>query len=142
MLHINQHAHTRHHANFGTSNHRYSLAAGIRYTLAPIISNNRNLMNKLKAYWIFHKSTVILNLVSSAALSLITLPVFLVVFPILIMTSGTLISLFYKEITHKNEYYFYYNLGISKPTLLVMNEFFNILTGLILLGIFSYVKHT
>ena len=99
-------------------------------------------MNKLKAYWIFHKSTVILNLVSSAALSLITLPVFLVVFPILIMTSGTLISLFYKEITHKNEYYFYYNLGISKPTLLVMNEFFNILTGLILLGIFSYVKHT
>lgn len=36
-----------------------------------------------------------------------------------LMTGGFLISVFYFELTRKNEYYFYYNLGISKIKLLL-----------------------
>jgi len=58
----------------------------------------------------------------------------------MMMTAGTMIGIFYKEITHQNEYYFYYNLGISKANLIAVNALLNILTGLMLLLIFSYVK--
>jgi len=39
-------------------------------------------------------------------------------FVIWMMTGGFLLSAFYFEITRKNEYYFYYNLGLSKIRLL------------------------
>lgn len=97
-------------------------------------------MNKLKAYWAFHKSTLTLNLITSASFSLVWFPFFYRLFPSMIMTVGTLIGLFYKEITHRNEYYFYYNLGISKYSLMAVNASLNILTGIVLLWLFSYVK--
>ncbi len=40
-------------------------------------------------------------------------------FIIWLMTGGFLISIFYFELSRKNEYYFYYNLGISKIKLLL-----------------------
>jgi len=97
-------------------------------------------MNKLKAYWIFHKSTLTINIITSASFSLIYFQLFFRLFPTMMMTAGTMIGIFYKEITHQNEYYFYYNLGISKANLIAVNALLNILTGLMLLLIFSYVK--
>jgi hypothetical protein len=93
-------------------------------------------MDKWKAYWVFHKGTLPLNLASSALFSIINLPAFFYVFPVLVMTSGTLLGLFYMEVAHRNEYIFYYNLGIPKTRLFIVNEGLNILTGFLLLGIF------
>jgi hypothetical protein len=60
--------------------------------------------------------------------------------PIMSMTGGPLISLFYKEVSRKNEYYFYYNRGISKISLIVMSLAFNALVGVILISIIQHVK--
>jgi len=56
------------------------------------------------------------------------------------MTGGPLLSLFYKEISRKNEYYFYYNRGISKLNLIVVSMALNVLTGIVLKMIISNVK--
>ena len=40
-------------------------------------------------------------------------------FIIWILTGGFFLSAFYFEITRKNEYYFYYNLGLSKTKLIL-----------------------
>lgn len=96
-------------------------------------------MDRIRLYWEFHKSTVILNLVFSVVLSLIVFPLFFTVLPISLMTGGPILSLFYKEISHKNEYYFYYNRGISKINLIITSMFLNVLTVLILLFIISNV---
>ena len=46
------------------------------------------------------------------------------------MASGAFLSLFYKELSRKNEYYFYYNRGITKLKLwsltLLLNFFFGL----------------
>jgi len=87
-------------------------------------------MENFRLYWEFHKSTLLINWVASIALALLTMtPLY---FPIATMTGGPFISLFYKEITAKNEYYFYYNRGISKINLMVVNIILNILPGIIL----------
>jgi len=91
-------------------------------------------MQKVRLYWEFHKSTLFLNWVVSL-ISILLTKSFLFV-PITMMTVGPFLSLFYKEISSKNEYYFYYNRGISKINLIVVNLILNILTGLILLYIF------
>jgi hypothetical protein len=90
-------------------------------------------MNKIKLYWEFYKSTLFANLLFSVVISLIVFPLFFTILPIVIMTGGPVLSLFYKEISQKNEYYFYYNRGISKISLILSNMFLNVLTGLILL---------
>lgn len=56
-----------------------------------------------------------------------------------ILTGGFLLSFFYFEITRKNEYYFYYNLGISKIKLLLMTYLLHIIFILPLLYILQYV---
>ena len=90
-------------------------------------------MQNFRLYWEFHKSTLLINWTASIALALLTMSPF--VFPISTMTGGTFFSLLYKEFTAKNEYYFYYNRGISKINLMVINLTLNILLGLILLYI-------
>ncbi|NOU47073.1 MAG: hypothetical protein HOO86_08430 [Bacteroidales bacterium] len=94
------------------------------------------LMDTIKLYWEFHKSTLIINWLFSMAISLLGFP--FVIFPIVTMTGGPFLSLFYKEIAHKNEYYFYYNRGISKLNLIIVSMIANILTGIILLTAFVY----
>jgi len=87
-------------------------------------------MLNFRLYWEFHKSTLLLNWIASIALALLTMSPIL--FPIATMTGGMFISLFYKELTAKNEYYFYYNRGITKINLMGVNLILNILPGLIL----------
>lgn len=95
-------------------------------------------MDNLRFYWEFHKSTLIINWAFSIAFSMIlSIPLLM---PIMSMTGGPLISLFYKEVSRKNEYYFYYNRGISKISLIVVSLVFNALVGVILISIIQHAK--
>lgn len=58
------------------------------------------------------------------------------------MTAGTLVSLFYKEVSNKNEYYFYNNLGITRVSLITVNVALNIITGLIFMWVLNHVVNT
>jgi hypothetical protein len=55
------------------------------------------------------------------------------------MTGGFLLSAFYFEITRKNEYYFYYNLGLSKIKLLLTAYLLSFLLVIPILFILQYV---
>jgi len=91
-------------------------------------------MNKLSIYWEFHKSTLLINWVFSIVIATV---VSLWLFPVLTMTGGSLFSLFYKELSRNKDYYFYYNLGITKMELIVISMVFNIMIGTLLLFILS-----
>ena len=56
-----------------------------------------------------------------------------------IMTGGFFLSAYYFEITRKNEYYFYYNLGLSKIKLLLITYLLHLIFILPLLYILKYV---
>lgn len=56
-----------------------------------------------------------------------------------IMTGGFILSAFYFELSRKNEYYFYYNLGISKIKLLLFAYTLHAVFVLPLLIILPYV---
>lgn len=56
-----------------------------------------------------------------------------------IMTGGFLLSVFYFEISRKNEYYFYYNLGIGKIKLLLITYALHMIFIIPLLFILQYV---
>ena len=60
-------------------------------------------------------------------------------FMVWIMTGGFLLSAFYFEITRKNEYYFYYNLGLSKIKLLLIAYLLSFLFVIPILFILQYV---
>ena len=91
-------------------------------------------MNKISIYWEFHKSTLLINWVFSVVIATIVSPW---LFPVVTMTGGPILSLFYKEMSRKKEYYFYYNLGITKMNLMVISMVFNLVTGLLLIFILS-----
>jgi len=69
-------------------------------------------------------------------LSLLNAEFFLRSLGIWFMTAGFLLSLFYFELTSKNEYYFYYNKGISKLRLISVTAAINVLIGSILIIIY------
>ncbi len=95
-------------------------------------------MENIRFYWEFHKSTLIINWAFSVAFSMILfLPIMI---PIMSMTGGPLISIFYKELSRKNEYYFYYNRGISKVKLIVVSILLNVFVGAIIISILQNVK--
>ena len=106
-------------------------------------------MVKLALHWEYFKSTLVLNLSSSVlfafigGLSFITssdpLP-FLIVYIRCCMFGGPLFCFLYKEMSRKNEYYFYYNRGISKLSLFITTLSTCILTGYLLIIILHYVK--
>lgn len=56
------------------------------------------------------------------------------------MYGGPILCFFQKELFHKNEYYFYFNKGISKFNLLFYTTVLYILLGLVILTILKYVK--
>ena len=56
------------------------------------------------------------------------------------MFGGPLISFYLKEISRKNEYYFYYNKGISKLSLLITTVILYILLGILAFKISHYAK--
>jgi hypothetical protein len=60
-------------------------------------------------------------------------------FIIWILTGGFFLSAFYFEVTRKNEYYFYYNLGISKMKLFLLTYSLHLIFILPLLYLLQYV---
>jgi hypothetical protein len=107
-------------------------------------------MVKLTLHWEYFKSTLVLNLSASVILSVIVYmalkiypeppPPLHVVYIRCCMFGGPLLCLFNKEISRKNEYYFYYNRGISKLSLFITTLSTYMLTGYLLIIILRYVK--
>jgi hypothetical protein len=60
-------------------------------------------------------------------------------FIIWILTGGFFLSAFYFDVTRKNEYYFYYNLGISKIKLFLLTYSLHLIFILPLLYVLRYV---
>jgi len=56
-----------------------------------------------------------------------------------IMTGGFFLSIFYFEVARKNEYYFYYNLGLSKIKLISFTYILHLIFILPLLYLLQYV---
>jgi len=87
-------------------------------------------MHIIRLYWEFHKSTLAINWAFSVALSVLS-SVWLL--PVLSMTVGPLIVFLYKEIARSNQYYFYYNRGISKTGLIAASMGLHVVFGVVLL---------
>jgi len=91
----------------------------------------RNLKLKLE----FYKSTLIINLIISVVFGLLTKSVNAFGFSFTFI--GFSVALFYKEIYRKQEYYLYFNAGISKLQLIVfcflVNCLFSILVKICML---------
>jgi hypothetical protein len=68
-------------------------------------------------------------------------PAYLIIFFFIVwmMTGGFLLSAFYFEISRKNEYYFYYNLGFSRIKLLLTAYLLNFLFIIPIIYILQYV---
>src|SRR5690606_30037138 len=88
----------------------------------------------IRLYLLFNKGILKINIIFSFAFALFVSPMFIkeyttstmisgVIksFLFSVMTGGFLLAWFFFEISRKNEYYFYYNLGISKLKLLLMS---------------------
>jgi len=109
-------------------------------------------MVKLALHWEYFKSTLVLNLASSVLFAYITFfflkglpdppPPFPIIYIRSLMYGGPLFCFLYKEISRKNEYYFYYNRGISKLSLWIVTITTYILTGTLLINILQYAKLT
>jgi hypothetical protein len=108
------------------------------------------MMQKVKLFWEFYKSTLSMNLFSSVFLLFILFGAMQMVMktstPLILvyihccMFGGPFISFFYKELSRKKEYYFYYNRGITKVNLLVTTLLINFLFGILLINILRYAK--
>jgi hypothetical protein len=94
------------------------------------------------------KTNIILSIVLTLISSLVFLtkesshsPIYLAItyYAFWIMTGGFLLSVFYFEISRKNEYYFYYNLGLGKIKLLMITYALHTIFILPLLFILQYV---
>ncbi len=96
-------------------------------------------MNELKLHWLFFKSTFTTSFVFSLILSLMIYPLFLTVFPIALMTGGPVVGLFFKDLFRGDEYYFFYNRGISKGKLISISWIIHIVFGLVVLIIFKWI---
>lgn len=87
-------------------------------------------MHKLKLFTVFYKSTLILSIVFSLTVAGFGIAIgFITAFGLAFMTGGWILSLYYKEVTHKNEYLYYQNMGLTKSTLIISCILFNILIG-------------
>ena len=91
-------------------------------------------------YWAFYKSTVTINLVVSLAIGLVSTSI--IVFAVNLVTIGLFFTFLYKEIVCPQEYYFYYNQGISKIKLILFCLLVNIFPSTLILIILHYVAST
>ena len=100
-------------------------------------------MNGLKLYAHFYRSTLLINWSTSIFFSLILYPftktAIIYNFSLFSMTLGFIVAILVKESSflNKDEYYFYYNFGISKIKLIILSSFMNILfSSIIIIGYF------
>lgn len=104
-----------------------------------------NLKAKTVLYLTFTKSTLLISIACAIPLTFIGLSNgnvdMLESIPILQMISyflrtfclaGLPISILYKELSKKNEYYFYYNTGISKVGLIIATSILYILSSILI----------
>ena len=90
---------------------------------------------RFRLFWAFFKSTLVINLLVSFTASVIAglmtdIMAMTMIFPICFMSGGPLSSFFFKEVWRLNEYYFYYNRGISKYQLMAFTMSVYILLGI------------
>jgi hypothetical protein len=78
-----------------------------------------------------------INLTVSFAVALVAGS--MMIFPLCFMSGGPLISIFFKEMWRPNEYYFYYNRGVSKFPLMAFTMTVSILLGTSILMLMLYV---
>lgn len=104
----------------------------------------QSLTKKSRFLIIFYKSTLTISLsvaTMCAAFGLfISHRALMTMFALGLMTGGTVSSLLYKEMTSKHEYYFYYNVSISKATLLLSCVLINAFIGMVMIWASMYVK--
>jgi len=84
----------------------------------------------LRLFWNFYKRLAVINVLISSVLALLS-GHFLLTLGLSFMSAGFLMSILYQELTHKTEYYFYYNKGISKLSLILVSALLNVPVGLI-----------
>lgn len=94
---------------------------------------------KLKLYLAFFRSTLALNWAVSLAFAILLPHLFKVVLPLSVMTSGSLISVYYKRVSEKDSMYFYYNLGLTRPGLFLFTIIANACIGSVLYLLLNYV---
>lgn len=92
--------------------------------------------SKIRMYWAFYKSTLMINLFFSFIISVFA---GLIMFPVCFITGGPFMSFVYKEIARPNQYYFYNNRGISKFQLMIFTISVCILLGTPILILILYV---
>ena len=94
--------------------------------------------------FVFYKSTLLLSAAPALMLSILSFmqPLFMIpIFGIGFFTAGTVITLFYKETSKKNEYYFFYNMGLSRTVLMLTCAIGNFIIGLLFVILYVYVQH-
>ena len=110
----------------------------------------QNNMVKLVLHWEYFKSTLVLNLATSVLFAFVIMyflksmpgqvPSYPIIYIRCLMVGGPLLCFLYKEISRKNEYYFYYNRGISKLSLWIVTLLIYIVSGTLLINILQYAK--
>ncbi len=111
--------------------------------------NLPSMIQNLRLFWNFYKRLVVNNLMASVLLAIVysatilldeesskVLGIFIRILCVSFMSTGFLMSLLYQELTHKTEYYFYHNKGISKLSLISVSALLNIPFGLITLLVY------
>ncbi|WP_158990990.1 hypothetical protein [Mucilaginibacter sp. L196] len=98
--------------------------------------------SQLKLVLVFYKSTLLFSIACGVMLGALNFPLFFVAFGFGFLSAGTVITLLYKEISKQHEYYFYYNKGITKQTLILTCILTNLVIGMLLIIIGSYAKHS
>jgi hypothetical protein len=89
-----------------------------------------SMIQYLRLFGNFYKRLLVVNVLISLILALLSSN-FLLTLGLSFMSAGFLMSLLYQEQTHKTEYYFYYNKGISKLRLILVSGLLNVTLGLI-----------
>lgn len=96
-------------------------------------------MKKYRIYWAFYKSTLFISLLVAIVCALLDIDNILFYFSVGFMTVGSFLSLGHKFMVRPNEFYFYNNCGISKYQLMAFTIALNVLLGISILIIKSYV---
>ena len=97
---------------------------------------------KLKLLFIFYRSTLALNWSASLGFAFVVFPKFSIILPVMLMTAGSLLSIWYKDLSRNNDYYFYYNRSLGKAQLMLFAVLMNLLTGGLLYILLNHVTHS
>lgn len=96
----------------------------------------------LRLLLIFYRSTLPLNWGFSLACAILVPVQLPKVLPVSLMTTGSLLSFYYKSLSRKGDYFFYYNRGIRKAQLLLFTVLANVILGVILYILLNHVSYS